>query len=180
MPIFCPDTKITDYRKLTAKAVRNSLMAHQHVAEPDDQSLLLPWSVRNQRPDHPNGLVYADNLVISRSSARSDCAGLSPGWHHWPIWRARLCNLTKAAFCRYFKKTTGKTFIEFLNQYRISQSKRLLLKGQTVSEAAYNSGFESLSYFNRTFKKIAGENPLAFKQRFGHKRNASGDFGIKP
>lgn len=78
---------------------------------------------------------------------------------------ADLCNLTKPAFCRYFKKATGNTFISFLNQYRISQAKRLLLLGKNISETCYECGFESLSYFNRTFKKVAGENPSDFKKR---------------
>ncbi len=78
---------------------------------------------------------------------------------------AAICNLTKPAFCRYFKKSTGTTFISFLNQYRISQAKRLLLTGKNVSETCYESGFESLSYFNRSFKKITGENPSSFKTK---------------
>lgn len=78
---------------------------------------------------------------------------------------ATLCNLSKSAFCRYFKKSTGNTFIRFLNQYRVSQAKRLLLLDKNVSEACYECGFDSLSYFNRTFKLVAGENPISFKQR---------------
>ena len=78
---------------------------------------------------------------------------------------ASLCHLDKAAFCRYFKKSTGSTFITFLNQYRISQAKRMLLRGKNVSETCYECGFESLSYFNRTFKKVTGENPSDFKRR---------------
>ena len=78
---------------------------------------------------------------------------------------AEMCNLTKAAFCRYFKRATGNTFIHFLNQYRITQAKRLLLMGKNISETCYESGFGSLSYFNRTFKKITGENPSDFKRR---------------
>ncbi|WP_350286553.1 AraC family transcriptional regulator [uncultured Croceitalea sp.] len=78
---------------------------------------------------------------------------------------AALCNLTKPAFCRYFKKNTGNTFTAFLNQYRITQAKRLLLLGKNVSEACYASGFESLSYFNRMFKKISGDNPSQFKRK---------------
>ena len=78
---------------------------------------------------------------------------------------AAICNLTKPAFCRYFKKNTGTTFIGFLNQYRISQAKRLLLSGKNVSETCYECGFESLSYFNRSFKKITGENPSRFKRK---------------
>ncbi|TMU55282.1 AraC family transcriptional regulator [Flagellimonas algicola] len=79
---------------------------------------------------------------------------------------AALCNLGKEAFCRYFKKSTGNTFTNFLNQYRISQAKRLLLIGKNVSETCYECGFESLSYFNRTFKKISGENPSDFKKQY--------------
>ncbi|MFS4492548.1 helix-turn-helix domain-containing protein [Maribacter sp. 2308TA10-17] len=78
---------------------------------------------------------------------------------------AELCNLTKPAFCRYFKKATGNTFVSFLNQYRISQAKRLLLMGKNISETCYECGFESLSYFNRTFKKVTEENPSEFKKR---------------
>ncbi len=99
---------------------------------------------------------------------------------------AELCNLTKPAFCRYFKKATGNTFVGFLNQYRISQAKRLLLLEKNIGETCYECGFESLSYFNRTFKKVTGENPSEFKKRhFSFKyrstkkrpvHNAQGDF----
>lgn len=77
---------------------------------------------------------------------------------------AMLCNLEKTAFCRYFKKATGNTFIFFLNQYRISQAKRLLLTGKNVGEACFECGFESLSYFNRIFKRLNGQNPSDFKK----------------
>lgn len=76
-----------------------------------------------------------------------------------------LANLSLAAFCRYFKRMTGMTFTEFLNQYRINQSKHLLLQHYHVSAACYESGFENLSHFNRTFKKLTGENPKDFRKR---------------
>lgn len=78
---------------------------------------------------------------------------------------ASLTNLTIAAFCRYFKKSTHLTFTDFLNQYRINQAKKLLLHNKNVTEACYESGFENLSHFNKTFKKISGENPSQFKKR---------------
>ncbi len=78
---------------------------------------------------------------------------------------AKLTHLTTAAFCRYFKKSTHLTFTDFVNQYRINQSKKLLLHDKNVTEACYESGFENLSYFNKTFKKITGENPSQFKKR---------------
>ena len=78
---------------------------------------------------------------------------------------ARLCHLTTPSFCRYFKKSTHYTFTDFLNHYRINQSKKLLMQHKTVTEACYDSGFENLSYFNKTFKKFAGENPSVFKRK---------------
>ena len=75
---------------------------------------------------------------------------------------AAICGLTKPAFCRYFKKETGNTFITFLNQYRISQAKRMMLSGASISEACYRSGFDNLSYFNRVFNKVSGEGPRCF------------------
>ena len=79
---------------------------------------------------------------------------------------AKLTHLTHAAFCRYFKKMTLMTFTEFVNQYRINQAKNLLLLDKTVSEVCFSCGFESLSYFNRIFKKVTGENPLQFKKTY--------------
>ena len=78
---------------------------------------------------------------------------------------AALTHLTTAAFCRYFKKATHLTFTDFLNRYRINQAKKLLLHNKNVTEACYESGFENLSHFNKTFKKVTGENPSLFKKR---------------
>jgi AraC-like DNA-binding protein len=78
---------------------------------------------------------------------------------------AGLVHLSTAAFCRYFKKTTQRTFTESLNQYRVNQAKKMLLSGQNVTEASFASGFENLSHFNKTFKKLAGENPSHFRKR---------------
>lgn len=79
---------------------------------------------------------------------------------------ASSANLGKEAFCRYFRKMTRLSFIEFLNLYRVNQSKRMLRLGKSITEACYSSGFESLSYFNRVFKKQSGETPSAFRRRF--------------
>jgi AraC-like DNA-binding protein len=78
---------------------------------------------------------------------------------------AALVHITTAAFCRYFKKTTRMTFTDFLNQYRINQAKKMLLHDRNVTEACYGSGFENLSYFNKLFKKLTGENPSGFRKK---------------
>ncbi len=79
---------------------------------------------------------------------------------------AGLCHLSVPAFCRYFKKMTRLTFTEFLNHYRINQAQKLLLMDKNVTETCFDCGFDSLSYFNRIFKKVTGENPLSFKKRY--------------
>ena len=79
---------------------------------------------------------------------------------------AEQVNLTTAAFCRFFKKNTKMTFTDFVNQYRVNQAKNYLLQDKTVSETCFAVGFESLSYFNKLFKKIVGENPSEFKKRY--------------
>lgn len=78
---------------------------------------------------------------------------------------AQKCNLSTPAFCRYFKKSTHFTFTDFLNQFRINQSKKLLLQDRNVTEACFESGYANISYFNKVFKKITGENPSNFKKR---------------
>jgi AraC-like DNA-binding protein len=77
---------------------------------------------------------------------------------------ADAVNLSMAAFCRYFRKATGLTFTDYLNKYRISQARKLLLMDKNVTEACFGSGFENLSHFNRTFRKFAGQNPSEFRK----------------
>jgi len=78
---------------------------------------------------------------------------------------ARVVSLSEAAFCRYFKKSTKLTYTDFVNQYRVNHAKKLLMQNANVTEACYDTGFESLSYFNKIFKKITGENPSAYRKR---------------
>lgn len=78
---------------------------------------------------------------------------------------ADLCFLTVPAFCRYFKKMTGQTLTGFLQEYRISQTCRLLLAGQPVTEASLASGFPNLSHFNRTFRRLTGQSPSDYRRQ---------------
>ena len=78
---------------------------------------------------------------------------------------ADLTHLTPAAFCRYFRKMTRMTFTDFLNQYRVKEAKQGLLLNQSVTEVCFACGFESLSYFNRIFKKVTGQNSTQFRKQ---------------
>ena len=69
-------------------------------------------------------------------------------------------------FCKVFKHGTGLTFTDYLARRRIESAKRLLLNIHTrISEAAYAAGFQSLSQFNRVFRRIAGETPSRYRER---------------
>jgi len=79
---------------------------------------------------------------------------------------AAKVHLSTPAFCRYFKRQTKMTFTEFVNQYRIERAKNLLMQDRNVTETCYAVGFESISYFNKLFNMVVGENPSTFKKRW--------------
>jgi AraC-like DNA-binding protein len=81
---------------------------------------------------------------------------------------ANLANMNAAAFCRYIKAKTNKTFIELLNDFRIAYACRLLLDGpRNISEICYDCGFNNLTHFNYIFKKITGTNPSNYRKSKG-------------
>ena len=77
---------------------------------------------------------------------------------------ADLTFLTVPAFCRYFKKMTGQTLTSLLQEYRVSQARLLLLQGRPVTEVSFATGFNNLSHFNRTFRKLTGQRPSNYRQ----------------
>lgn len=83
---------------------------------------------------------------------------------------AELSNLTLPAFCNYFKKNLGVSFTDFLNEYRINQSCIQLTEGQSVSNVAFLCGFNSLSYFSRTFKYFKKISPSEFQSKVFKKK----------
>lgn len=79
---------------------------------------------------------------------------------------ARAAGMSSYYLCKLFHKETGATFTEYVGRTRVETVKRLLLNPHTrVSEAAYEAGFQSLSQFNRVFRRITGEAPTAYRDR---------------
>ncbi|AMQ55628.1 AraC family transcriptional regulator [Algoriphagus sanaruensis] len=77
---------------------------------------------------------------------------------------AAVANLSKEAFCRFFKLRTRKTFTAYLIQLRINEAQKLLQENDaSISEIAFRVGFENLAYFNRSFKKICGITPKEWR-----------------
>jgi AraC-like DNA-binding protein/ligand-binding sensor protein len=79
---------------------------------------------------------------------------------------AKAVNMSAFYFCKIFKKTTGMTFTGYLARVRIEKVKNLMLNPhKRISEAAYETGFQSLSQFNRVFRRLAGESPSKYRER---------------
>lgn len=77
---------------------------------------------------------------------------------------ARHVGMNRASFCIFFKKAMGKTFVNYLNEYRIELACQLLeQKKLAVSEICYQVGFNNVPYFNRVFKRLKGVAPTEYR-----------------
>lgn len=75
-----------------------------------------------------------------------------------------LSGMTEPSFCRYFKKTTSKTFTQFVNEYRLVHASKLLAEKQmAISDIAFEAGFQNVSHFTRLFKQFTGMSPSAYR-----------------
>jgi len=81
---------------------------------------------------------------------------------------ALKANMTKNAFCRYFKKRTNKTFFQFLIEMRIENACKLLYKNSEMSIATVSEfcGFQNITNFNRKFKELKGITPSQYRSQF--------------
>ena len=78
---------------------------------------------------------------------------------------ADLVSMTVPSFCRYFKKTTNKTFTKFVNEYRLVHASKLLAEQPiSISQICFDSGFNNFSYFNKSFKAFTGKSASQYRQ----------------
>lgn len=81
---------------------------------------------------------------------------------------AKYMNMSEPSFCRFLKKRTGQSFINLLNNIRVGATSRLLVDepNKTISEIAFECGFNNLANFNRIFKKLKGHTPKDFREYY--------------
>ncbi|GAA0737677.1 AraC family transcriptional regulator [Gaetbulibacter jejuensis] len=73
-------------------------------------------------------------------------------------------SMTVPAFCRYFKKVTGKTFTKFVNEYRVVHATKLLSESQiSITDVCYECGFNNFSHFNKVFKEVTGKSASKYR-----------------
>ncbi len=115
--------------------------------------------------------VYEKHYTADEGKRMQDIMNYTISHYHQEISItiiASVANMTKNAFCKYFKKRTNKTYIQFLNELRIENACKLLLnrKEMPISTIAYECGFENLSNFNRKFKLIKKKTPSQYRARY--------------
>lgn len=77
---------------------------------------------------------------------------------------AGLVSMTVPAFCRYFKKTTGKTFTKLVNEYRVVHATKLLAESNmSITDVCFECGFNNFSHFNKLFKEFAGKSAKVYR-----------------
>lgn len=95
-------------------------------------------------------IKYVENNYFEDISLETACNMLNLNYHY---------------FCRLFKKATGRSFVQYLNHVRVSVAEKLLLStDRPIVDIIGVTGFSSLSYFNRTFKKIKGCSPTEYRK----------------
>ena len=78
-----------------------------------------------------------------------------------------LVNMTVPSFCRYFKKQTGKTFTQYVNEFKIIDACKLLSEtSRTIADICYECGFNNFSHFNKQFKIVTGKSPTEYRSEF--------------
>jgi AraC-like DNA-binding protein len=82
---------------------------------------------------------------------------------------AQLANMTVPSFCRFFKNNTGKTFIEFLNEFRITHACKLLSDTElSVTDICFECGFNNFSHFTKFFKRVTNMSPTEYRKLLGN------------
>jgi AraC-like DNA-binding protein/quercetin dioxygenase-like cupin family protein len=78
---------------------------------------------------------------------------------------ARIVGLSPAALSKFFRRTTGRTLTEFINEVRVGEAARQLIDStENISAIAYAAGFDSLAHFNSTFRRLKQVNPSRFRE----------------
>lgn len=74
-------------------------------------------------------------------------------------------SMTVPAFCRYFKKSTGKTFTQLVNEYRVVHATKLLTESQmSITDVCFECGFNNFSHFNKQFNEITGKSASKYRK----------------
>lgn len=123
-------------------------------------------------------LLASDSYQLSPSEAETDRMKrvLEYMLHHFRKeirieQIASVAGMAPAAFCRYFRKRTNKSFVEYLNELRISHARKLLTRADmSVGQVGLECGFNNISHFHRQFRQQTGTTPLKYQAAYRDKQ----------
>jgi len=79
---------------------------------------------------------------------------------------ADMCYLSEGHFCHIFRAATGKSAMAYVNEYRIGRACTLLRRTEDgITQIAAQTGFEDVNYFSRTFRRLTGQSPSAYRHQ---------------
>jgi AraC-like DNA-binding protein len=145
------DTKILNGKQYESMIKLLSIFA-EHI------SLISNQIVVNQQNDEPPVIARAREFIAENHEEDISLGQV-----------AKAVNTSTFHFCKMFKKATGLHFTEYVSRVRTEKAKNLLLNPNLrISEIAYQVGFQSLTHFNRVFKKITGQSPTVYREQLSN------------
>lgn len=147
------------------------LLAHQNKVEQIATLLLIINQIAKSKTIPLSSFVYRKSLSDDEGKRMSHVFEYAMERFNEPITLheiAAKANMSKNAFCRYFKKRTNKTFFQFLIEIRIESACKMLAAQpeypiNTISE---HCGFSNIAHFNRKFKSLKGFTPSQYRFQF--------------
>ncbi|WP_242203439.1 AraC family transcriptional regulator [Aestuariivivens insulae] len=145
--------KLTKYEGL--ERVLKFLDILNYLANTDDYTLLnadgIALEINPQDSDKINVIYHYVNANFQRHITLDEIAN--------------EVSMTVPAFCRYFKKTTGKTFTQLVNEYRVVHATKLLNESKmSIADVCFECGFNNFSHFNKQFNEIAGKSASQYRK----------------
>lgn len=126
------------------------------LANSRNQRLLSSYTVNRENFENSDKIKTVYEYVQENFSSKITLSEIS-----------ELVNMSNVSFNRFMKKRTGKTFVEYVNDVRIGYASMWLLeKDRSISEIAFNCGFNNIANFNRVFKKMKNCTPSQYKSEF--------------
>lgn len=152
-------SKILNFENLSGVEQLSSLISLlQDLCENPHQTKLTSQSYTNalKRKSSELKIAEATNYILEHLDKKITVSHM-----------ANITHMVPQSFCRWFKQHSGHSFISFLNKARVELACHYLLtSNRLVQDIAFSTGFESLSHFNRTFKKIKAVSPTKLRHLY--------------
>nr|WP_100816152.1 AraC family transcriptional regulator [uncultured Allomuricauda sp.] len=146
-------------------------LSHQNKVEQIASLLMIINQINRSKTTPLSSFVYRKNFTDDEGKRMSKVYDYVMERYHEPITLdeiAEKANMSKNAFCRYFKKRTNKTFFQFLIEIRIENACKLIIKNPELAIAviAEQCGFNNIANFNRKFKAFKHCTPTQYRNQF--------------